>query len=611
MGRIRILPDQVANQIAAGEVIERPVAVVKELVENSLDSGATRIEVEFRNGGKRYIRVEDNGSGMAPDEALLALERHATSKIRKADDLQHVISFGFRGEALPSIASVSQFTLRTRVAGSGEGTEVRLNGGKLLYQKACGMPEGTRIEVEQLFNSVPVRRKFLKTDATESAHIVHFVRLLAVAHPQCAFRLVENSREVFSTASCDTLKERLHEIWGNALVDHLIPLEADGDGMKVQGMMGSPGYSRSTRNEIVTLVNRRPVESRTLSYAAIEAYHTSIPKGRYPVVFLFLEIDPAAIDVNVHPAKREIRFRDEGRVRNFIMTTILDRLRTEMEASHGIAPSVSETVDLPIPEPVLPPDRPQSLRSSGSPAPEAGSPALPREIVSKEIADSVPSSRVPDRSVPTPAVEPVHPPPIGVRAINWRFLGKMVHGLVLFETGSGLILMDPLAAEARIRYESIRSQFLAEIPASQSLLIPVALELDPRDDAALTENLDFLNANGFSIEPFGRQFHRVTALPPWLDPGEAESFLRDLIGQIRQRGLNLNEEQPELAHEALARLAVKGQRKDRDLSPQGSASRFMEIAERLLACREPLTDPNGRATFVEFSRGELDRRFGK
>ncbi len=289
MSSIRILSDRVANQIAAGEVIERPAAVVKELVENSIDSGASRIEIEFRNGGKSYIRVEDNGRGMSPDEALLALERHATSKIQEAEDLNLISSFGFRGEALPSIASVSRFTMRTRTEGVQHGTEVRINGGKLLDKKACGMPVGTVIEVAQLFNAVPARRKFLKTDATETAHITYLCRLFAIANPKVAFRLLENRRTVFQSPACDKLEDRIAEIWGRSLANDLIPVSVNGpdDRYRLTGLTAKPGVGRSTRREMVTLVNRRPVDSRTLGFAVLDAYHGRIQKGRYPPSFFW------------------------------------------------------------------------------------------------------------------------------------------------------------------------------------------------------------------------------------------------------------------------------------------------------------------------------------
>ncbi|WP_334319374.1 DNA mismatch repair endonuclease MutL, partial [Termitidicoccus mucosus] len=335
--KIRVLPDRVANQIAAGEVIERPAAVVKELVENALDAGATRVEVEFRHGGRSLMRIEDNGSGMSRDDALLALERHATSKITEAADLDRLGTLGFRGEAVPSIASVSHFQLQTREPSADAGTEVVVNGGRLVHVRECGRPPGTRIEVTHLFNSVPARRKFLKSDNTEAAHIIHAVRLYALAFPRVAFTLVEDGRVIFRSPQCDTLAERVAGIFGRQIADGLIPVEAAENGMRLAGLIGGPGQGRSTRHEMITFINHRPVDSRTLNYALIESFHESLPKGRYPVAFIFFEIDPAAVDVNVHPAKREVRFRSEPAVRGFVIRAILETLRAHGQTAAGKA----------------------------------------------------------------------------------------------------------------------------------------------------------------------------------------------------------------------------------------------------------------------------------
>src|SRR3954469_3532251 len=316
MSKVRILPDRVANQIAAGEVIERPAAVVKEVVENALDAGATRIEVEFRHGGRSLMCVEDNGQGMSKDDALLALERHATSKILEAADLDRLTSYGFRGGGLPSIASVSRFHFQTPERGSESGTEVVVNGGKLLHVRECGRPVGTRIEVTHLFNSVPARRKFLKTDQTEAAHLRHCVRLYPLACPQTAFTLIEDGRVVFRSPECMTLGERITEIFGRQIAEALVPIECAEQDFKLAGLVGRPGVGRATRHEMIVFVNARPVDSRTLNYALIESYNESLPKGRYPLAFVFFECDPAAVDVNVHPAKREVRFRSEPQVRS-------------------------------------------------------------------------------------------------------------------------------------------------------------------------------------------------------------------------------------------------------------------------------------------------------
>lgn len=269
MAKVRILPDRVANQIAAGEVVERPAAVVKELVENALDAGATRIEVEFRHGGRSLMRIEDNGSGMSRDDALLALERHATSKIAEATDLDSLHTFGFRGEAVPSIASVSRFEMRTRPAAAETGTEILVNGGKFVHVRDCGMPPGTRITVANLFHPVPARRKFLKSDSTEAAHIIQCVRFYALAHPEVAFTLIEDGRTIFQSPPCRSLLERVAAIFGRQTAEALLPVEAAGEGMRLTGLIGKPGASRGSRHEMITFVNRRPVDTKTLDRKSV------------------------------------------------------------------------------------------------------------------------------------------------------------------------------------------------------------------------------------------------------------------------------------------------------------------------------------------------------
>jgi DNA mismatch repair protein MutL len=391
MASIRILADRVANQIAAGEVIERPAAVVKELVENSLDAGATRIEVEFRAGGRAHIRVEDNGGGMTRDDALLSLERHATSKIAEAADLDRLATFGFRGEALPSIASVARFELQTRAPEEEAGTEIFINGGKFVHVRDCGRPVGTRIVVSQLFNSVPARRKFLKSDATESAHIIHCVRLYALACPQAAFTLIEDGRVIFRSPECATTAERVAEIFGRQIAESLLAVEAADAGLQLRGLISRPGVGRATRHEMITYVNRRPVDSRTLSYALIESYHDSVAKGRYPMAFLFLDINPAAVDVNVHPAKREVRFRNESQVRAFVIRTVLDRLRELAAApAAGGGPGMGGLAPEPfVPAAVSPPETRMA-------APFPAYQALPAQLAAPVAASS-------GAAVPAPA----------------------------------------------------------------------------------------------------------------------------------------------------------------------------------------------------------------
>ncbi len=607
MSSIRILPDRVANQIAAGEVIERPVAVVKELVENSIDAGATRIEVEFRNGGKSYIRIEDNGKGMSPDEALLALERHATSKIREAADLNEIASFGFRGEALPSIASVSKFTLRTRAEGFEHGTEILINGGKLIEKKECGMPVGTVIEIAHLFNSVPARRKFLKTDPTETAHITYTTRLFAVAHPQVAFRLLENGRTLFQSPACSDLRDRIAEIWGRQLANDLIPVQFNDveRGYTLSGLTAKPGVGRSTRRELVTLVNRRPVDSRTLGFAVLDAYHGRIQKGRYPPAFLFLDIAPQEVDVNVHPAKREVRFRDDGAIRRFVLGAVSDTLADYTEQSQPKPPvPAANPASEPAPRAAKPDLKPKiSMPSESVP--------VASEIVAKKMGTKVqlappPTKVTPPEPAPKTTVSKEAPETVPIkRDTDWRYIARFQKHYALFETKRGLVMLHIRHADQRVRMEKIQASFHQENQPSQQLLIPLPLELEPLTSETLKKQLKLLNSHGFQIEEFGRNFYRIEAVPIWLEQEKAEAFVRDFIDRIRQR--EGSRKKDSLIWDAVAQLAIKDSYRSSD---HLSDLALKQLASELLNCSSPHTAPSGKATFQEVSWSEWARRFG-
>ena len=613
MAKVRILSDRVANQIAAGEVIERPAAVVKELVENALDAGATRIEVEFRHGGRSLMRIEDNGSGMSRDDALLALERHATSKIAEAADLDRLASYGFRGEALPSIASVSRFELQTREAGSDVGTEILVNGGKFVHVRDCGRPVGTRIEVTHLFNSVPARRKFLKTDQTEAAHIIQCVRLYALACPAAAFTLIEDGRVIFRSPECTTLAERVAEIFGRQTAAALVPLEAGESGMRLSGLIGRPGTGRATRHEMIVFVNQRPVDSRTLNYALIESYHESLPKGRYPLAFVFFECDPAAVDVNVHPAKREVRFRSEPAVRAFVIRSVLQRLR-ELGVAAGPAMTPAGHPGRATPGAAVPADFMPVAPAPAASTPTGAVPPLPGTPAFRLVATAAANQRVGDNTLHPPDPPPSFAPapdrqaaaPRQPAALNWRFVGLAHGNYALFETSAGLVLLDRRAAHERVWFERLREQFAAGAVPSQRLLLAVPVELDPIMAALLLDRLAFLNAHGFEIGEFGRNFFRIEAVPAWMEPADAEPFLRDLLAAFREG--RLPDHSPGLAREELARLAAA---KAIRLPAMAGEAELQALAAQLFATRSPLTNPAGRPTYIELHHGELARRFQK
>ena len=602
MPQIRILTDRVANQIAAGEVVQRPAAVAKELIENSIDAGATRIEIEFRNGGKSYLRIEDDGKGMEPDQALLSLERHATSKIRKASDLNEIQTFGFRGEALPSISSVSRFVLRTRPSSMQEGSEIFMNGGKMIHVKECGMPPGTHIEVSHLFNSVPGRRKFLKTEATESTHIIHLSKLYALAHPQIEFTLLEGGRTIFRSPVCKDSHERVREIFGRNLAEVLAPISIQKNDLILEGLVGKPGQSRSTRKEMIFFVNRRPVESKTMTYAVLEAYHTYAPKGRFPPAILFLEMDPEQVDVNVHPAKREIRFRDESKVRTFLMESLLNRnkelsSRIEFSAAQinlekdGDSGRLVPQID-PTAMDIFKKERGQDSKSTPIPDLFSGG-EIEANQKEKEKSSSNESQTGLKRVGPRDASTGI-----------WRFLDQSHGDLAIFSTPDGVLFFHSRAAYDRVLYEQLEDAFQDSNKSdSQALLFPESLELDGIDQKNLVDSLDHLRSVGFELEEFGRNFFRVEGCPQWVDPEKALQFLKDFLEIARESGGTMNPEK--FSKEVLVSRATHDQSNRKGFSDQ----EIIRLAEQLLTCRNPFSCPKGKPTFYEIPKREMEERF--
>src|SRR5215471_4642348 len=350
MSKIKVLPDSLANKIAAGEVVERPASVVKELLENALDAGASKISVEVEAGGKRLIRILDDGEGMTRDEAIIAFERHATSKLRSADDLEAITTLGFRGEALPSIASVSRLFLRTKTVRDAEGTEVEFNGGKLVSVRDIAWPGGTELEVRDLFFNIPARRKFLKSDATESFHIANLVQHYALANPQLSFLLVGNGRDVIRVSNARSLKERAYQVLGGSLLDKLVEVRSEMDGLQVSGFVSNPQEQRSSREAQYLFINRRFVRDQLIGRALTEAYRSMMPSGTYPAAVLFIDVPPTEVDVNVHPAKTEVRFLHEGAILAFIRDAVIEALRSTRPVTTvpGMARRSDDRSDVPL-----------------------------------------------------------------------------------------------------------------------------------------------------------------------------------------------------------------------------------------------------------------------
>ncbi|MDW8344493.1 MAG: DNA mismatch repair endonuclease MutL [Verrucomicrobiae bacterium] len=573
MNRIRLLPEHIANQIAAGEVVERPASVVKELVENSLDADARQITVVVQHGGRSLIRVTDDGWGMSPDDALLALERHATSKIHRAEDLYRISSLGFRGEALPSIASVARFVMVTRERGALSGTRVEVAGGKILGVREEGAAEGTTIEVRNLFFNLPARRKFLRSDTTELAHIEHIVTLCALAHPRVAFRLVVDERELFHLAPVTELRPRLRELYGADLVQRLVPVSWQENGIEVTGWIGQPGVSRADRLQQLLFVNARPIESRALQHAVREGYHTALMRGQYPVTFLFVRLDPASVDVNVHPTKREVRFRDEATVRRMVTEAV----------RRALAPPEPRGQLRPLPASVT-----IASQSTGSSAPPvaATTTAGPPLPASAELLPPL-SAEVP-----------------GEQNARWKILGVIGRLYVVVESPEGLVLLDQHAAHERVLFERMLKTLDQPAAPSQRLLLPVTLELEARDADFLRHNLATLLKLGFGVHEFGPRAFLVDAIPPFLPDTDLAELMRRILDELRQTGEQVHSRR--LSEDQIATTVCRHAVKAHDPL---HGPELVSLLEQLQQCELPYTCPHGRPTMIQISYAELERKF--
>ena len=612
MSRVRLLPEVLASQVAAGEVIERPASVVKELVENSIDAEARKIEVFIRRGGISLIRVIDDGFGMERDDALLALERHATSKIRTAADLASIATLGFRGEAIPSIASVSRFRLTTREPNAVAGTEVIISGGRIETVRDGGEAPGTQVEVRSLFYNLPARRKFLRSENTESRHIEHQLHLQAIGHPGIAFAFVRDDRIAFQIPAAGTLAERIRDLHGHELVARLLPVQGDGDSRKIRirGMIGQPGLSRQTRAQQFVFVNGRAIESPVLTAALREGYHTALMKGQFPVTFLFLELDPSAVDVNVHPAKREVRFRDPNGVREAVVRTIRETLESgrrqwqQQFQKPGGFPGIPLVPSNPTLSPQ--PDRREETRLE-SPELSSDSRAFPVTGTSLGSDDSLLGRS--DRLAPTrPAVQPS--PAQGDQgnkeSSQFQIIGILNKLYVLMENQDGLVVVDQHAAHERILFEELRRRMEAKGVPSQRLLIPQTFELNPRDAEWVERNVATLQKMGIGIEAFGQNSFKIDSLPAFLEVADPASFLRRVIDGLKS--VSTSSSPLRLGEEMIAKTVCRHAVKANDSLDLLEVEKL--IAD-LLACDLPYCCPHGRPTMIQISVTELEKKFGR
>jgi DNA mismatch repair protein MutL len=607
MGRIALLPDEVASQVAAGEVVERPASVVKELVENSLDAGATRIEIAIARGGSSLVRVVDNGFGMDRDDALLSLERHATSKIRTGDDLANIHTLGFRGEALPSIASVSRFRLATRPADAIEGTEILVNGGKMDTVRACGEAPGTLVEAKHLFYNLPARRKFLRTENTEASHVQHQLMLQALGHPEVGFVFVRDQAVIFQLPPTRSLATRISDLRGEEILNQLIEIEPTTvAGISIRGFLGKAGISRPTRAEQIIFVNGRAVDNLTIQHALREGYHTALMKGQYPLVFLFLDLDPADVDVNVHPAKREVRFRNPDTVRHALAETV--RKTVDSDRGHWSQAFVSPR-SAPSPEagepvaPLVPLVEQFALRRDWHEFPSA--PQKLERTSPPEINVSATISPVPHEAKAAP-VATFSPEGKEAPASEFRVLGVLGKLYVLMENKEGLVLVDQHAAHERILFERLRRETETAGVPCQRLLIPIVLRLPPKDYDWLLLNAPSLQKMGFSVEAFGELTLKIDGIPQFLRMEDPANTIRQLVDELRS--LTSNTSRLRLGEDVIAKTVCRYAVKANDYL---HSAEIGQLVKDLLACELPYCCPHGRPTMIQIGYSELEKKFGR
>ena len=596
-GHVRVLPLAVANKIAAGEVVERPASVVKELVENSIDAGAKSVRVSVSQGGRKAVSVLDDGCGMTRDDAILSLERQATSKILDVCDIERIDTLGFRGEAIPSIASVSRFTLTTRRRDSDEGVSLQVNAGTLAGVRAAGCPPGTLVEVRDLFCNVPARRKFLRSYATEESHVKSVVVLHALAHPSIGFTLVCDDREAMRLAPARNLSDRVRDLFGPDFADSLTPIPdcaADGNRrVRVTGFVERPNLSTPTRREQFVFVNGRPATSPSIAYALKEAYPRR-PGDLRPALILFIDLPPDQVDVNVHPAKREVRFRDNSAVKLAIVEAVGKALAGSAARPAPPAAATPATTTVAAVMPVAPTPAPMPAVALQRPE-KAGAPELP----------AIPPMPPPDPLPVQPEIR-LEVSPDGATAKPWRwfrFLAQSESGYLIVETEAGLVTVNPVAARERIAYEKLTGR---EGGASQALLIPETVRLSPVEAARIAAALPVIQSMGFQIEKFGTDTFKIDAVPQILGSASPTAILSTIAHDLSESGGRRGGERwrEELVAKSIARSFAGA-------SPKMDADGATRLVEELGACRMPYVCPRGRPVMIFTSYRELDRKFDK
>ncbi|MBI4890066.1 MAG: DNA mismatch repair endonuclease MutL [Acidobacteria bacterium] len=642
MGRIRILSDNVANKIAAGEVVERPASVVKELLENSLDAGATDLRIAIEAGGRRLIRIADNGCGMVRDDALLAFERHATSKLSNVDQLESIATLGFRGEALPSIASVSRLLLETRSASESTGTRVEIAGGKLLACEETALSPGTTITVRDLFFNVPARKKFLRTEQTELAHIASLVTHYSLAHPGKSFELSHAGKELLRVDPVSTPRERVFQVFGAAVLDELIelPVHTTQQGrFQLSGFISRPQIQKSNRNSLFLFVNRRLIRDRLLLHAISAAYHNLMPPAAYPFALLQIDCDPGEVDVNVHPSKTEIRFRAGSFVHDFVR----DALRESLVAARPVPAAPPPVSPFPepgsqpgarvpysefsqqlenftfdqaaaaaeprsvLPDPLLQPPLPPNPALQPPPAPLRrfdfhSAPPIPVGL--PEPAVEPLRLKVPDTHAGFPDGALLDAPQSMASLADLRVLGQIHDSFIVAAGRDGLWIIDQHVAHERILFEQVLRQQQRGQVEQQRLLLPIVLPLSPAQQVEYERIADDLESAGFETEPFGNRTIAVKAAPAGLSPADLEAAVYEIleIAETELRKVSVDDLRRGIAASLACRAAIK-------INTPLEPSKMDWLLRELARTQYPMSCPHGRPVALRYATRDILKSF--
>ena len=621
MSKIFVMPEQLSNRIAAGEVIERPASVVKELVENAIDAGATNITVRIEQAGSRLIQVSDNGCGMDAEDALLCLEQHGTSKLRSEEEMTRIMTLGFRGEAIPSIASISRMTIETRQADSVEGIKVTVEGGHKKEAVPAGCPPGTTFTIRDLFFNVPARKKFLRSAPTEQQHIEETILLLALPHPEISFELITDGRIAVQSPGDSTIHARLRAFFGRHFAGQMLPVEHREEGMTIQGFIGAPGFARPTRREQRIFVNNRAVDSQALYRGVRDGYGALAEHGKYPPCILFVKIDPEEVDVNVHPAKREVRFRREYVVSRAVSAAVASAL-------HGPAAKPQSVLDPRIPvEPLLAgagitytpaPETPDLFQHPAEPEKPRHTPPPPNRMetitgISLSIPDLPPAAppvleqktekQLPEQPEEPAALQPARQVPVFQGDWPTEVLGILDATYILAKSASGLVLIDQHAAHERIMFEKLL-QDADRGGLKQPLLLPITLDLPKPAVSMLLRTRDWFAKLGFDIEEMGGSTVMLNAIPATMGTGNLANLLLDTLNELAEESAA----RIPLEREHVARAACRAAIKAGDTLTIPMAEKLLED---LAACQRGMLCPHGRPTMITLTMNELARRFGR